>query len=247
MLQEKLYLAVCDDEPEDIAQLCEALQDIFQRPEYRTGCVLRRFTNGTALYEATIKEHFDLIFLDIEMPDLDGFQLAEKLYLTAPESHLVFVSCHEDFVFDTFEYAPLAFVRKSALKRDLTRALYQYFQRVSHIQVSIRLKDGYGDKELFIKDILYIECEGHHLTYVTIKGLSLKAYGTLKGVEKELAGFDFLRVHKSYLVNQRYVEFVGKREVLLTGGGRVDIGKDRRKEVQTAMLQYERKRGKNGN
>lgn len=245
-MQEKLYFAVCDDEPEALAQICEALQNTLQRLEYRKSCVLRKFTNGTALYEATVKEHFHLIFLDIEMPNLDGFKLAEKLYLTASESHLIFVSCHEDFVFDIFDYTPLAFVRKSALKKDLYRAMYQYFRSISYLQLSIRLKDGYGDKEVLIKDILYVECEGHHLIYVTVQGSKLETYGTLKAVEDELTRYDFLRVHKSYLVNQRYVESIGKREVMLVGGRCVDMGKDRKKEVRTAMLQYEKKRVKNG-
>lgn len=91
-----------------------------------------------------------------------------------------------------------------------------------------------------------MECEAHHLNYVTIKGLSLRSYGTLKAVEEELVGYDFLRVHRSYLVNQRYIESIERREVLLAGGRRVDMGKDRRKEVQAAMLQYEKKRGKDG-
>lgn len=246
MMQEKLYFAVCDDDPEALAQICEALRNTLQRLGYQKSCVLRKFTNGTELYEATVKERFHLIFLDIEMPDLDGFKLAEKLYLTASESHLIFVSCHEDFVFDIFEYTPLAFVRKSALKKDLHRAMYQYFRSISCLQLSIRLKDGYGDKEIFIKDILYVECEGHHLTYVTIQGLNLETYGTLKAVEDELTRYDFLRVHKSFLVNQKYIESVGKREVLLVGGRCVDMGKDRKKEVQIAMLQYEKKRGRNG-
>lgn len=246
MMQEKLYFAICDDEPEALVQICDALQNTLQRLEYWKTCVLRKFTSGTALYEATVKEHFHLIFLDIEMPGLGGFKLAERLYLTAPESRLIFVSCHEDFVFDIFEYTPLAFVRKSALKKDLYRAMYQYFRSILFLRLSIRLKDGYGDKEVLIKDILYVECEGHHLTYVTVQGLSLQVYGTLKAVEEELARFDFLRVHKSYLVNQKYIESVGKREVMLAGGKCVDMGKDRKKEVQTAMIQYVKRRGKNG-
>lgn len=245
-MQEKLYFAVCDDEPEILAEICEALWNVLQKLECQKSCVLRKYTSGTALYEATVKEHFHLIFLDIEMPNLDGFKLAEKLYFTASDSHIVFVSCHEDFVFDVFEYTPLAFVRKSALKRDLYRAMCQYFRSISYLKLSIRLKDGYGDKEILIKDILYVECEGHHLTYVTVQGLNLNAYGTLKAVEDELTRYDFLRVHKSYLVNQKYVESVGRREVMLVGGICVDMGKDRKKEVKIAMLQYDKKRGKNG-
>ena len=68
-----------------------------------------------ALYEAAVKERFHLIFLDVEMPNVNGFQLAEKLHLMASDAHIVFVSGYEDFVYDIFEHAPLAFVRKSML------------------------------------------------------------------------------------------------------------------------------------
>lgn len=246
MMQEKLCLAVCDDEPEALEQICEALRKALHRMEYQTRCVLHKFTSGMALYEAAVKERFHLIFLDVEMPNVNGFQLAEKLHLTVSDAHIVFVSAYEDFVYDVFEHAPLAFVRKSMLDYDVYRAIYQYVQRTSYLQLSVRLKDGFGDKELLIKEILYVECEGHHLTYVTVHGVVLEAYGTLKAIEAELVIYDFLRIHKSCLVNQRYVESVGKREILLVGGRRVDMGRDRRKEVQAAMLQYAEKRGKNG-
>ncbi len=245
-MHEKLYFAVCDDEPEALAQICEALRKALHKLEYRTNCALQKFTSGAALYETGLKERFHLIFLDIEMPNLNGFQLAEKLHLIASDAYIVFVSGYENYVHDVFGYAPLAFVRKSALDYDVYRAIYLYFQRTSYLHLSVRLKDGIGYKELLVKDILYVECEGHRLTYITVVGGSVEAYGTLKAIEEELSIYGFLRVHKSYLVNQRYVESVGKREILLAGGRSVDMGKERRKEVQAAMFQYAEKREKNG-
>ncbi len=61
-------------------------------------------------------------------------------------------------------------------------------------------------------------------------------------MEEELAGHGFLRIHKSCLANQIYIEEVGKREVYLKNGREPEMGRDRRKAVREAMILYERER-----
>lgn len=66
-------------------------------------------------------------------------------------------------------------------------------------------------------------------------------YGSLKALEEEWSEYDFLRIHKSYLVNQRYIEKVGGKEVILKDGTVLEMGRDRKKSVYHAMSQFERK------
>ena len=185
---------------------------------------------------------FHLIFLDIEMPGMDGFALAEKLSLEWPQTYLVFVSAHESFVFDAPEYAPLWFVRKSNLEWDMFRAVRKYLQVTASMRVSYRLKEGLVLRELPLKVILRIECSGHSLSIRRTDGSWLKKYGSLKSMEEELEGCHFLRIHKNYLVNQQYIKEVGRREVYLTDQSALEMGRDRRIKVREAMLRYERER-----
>lgn len=232
MGKERLYMAVCDDEPGDIRQIQKMIQKTMEKLGYYGEYELQSFSKGNELYEAVKREPFSLVFLDIEMPETDGFQLASKLCAEAPEMHLIFISNYEHFVFDAYEYAPFWFIRKAALEQDMYRAMYRYMQLTSDSRITYKVKDGMGFKEISIKDILYVECEEHTLTFRTVQGLSLKE------VERELAPYGFLRIHKSCLANQRHIKQVEKQDVLFSGEIRVALGRDRRKSIREAMLKY---------
>lgn len=242
MSQKQLYMAICDDEPNDIEQIQKAIQRALDKIEYHEEYGFQSFTKGSELREAVIKEQFSLVFLDVEMPEMDGFELASKLYMDMPGIHLIFVSNHEHFVFDAYEYAPFWFVRKSSLEQDMYRALERYIQLTSGLRITYKVKDKKGYKEVNIKDILCVESTKHTLTFRTVQGLNLKKYGSLKIVENELESYGFLRIHKSCLVNQRHVQRVEKQDVLLSGDIRVAMGRDRRKDVCEAMIRYEKER-----
>ena len=235
-------VGICDDKAEDIAHIEDALRKGLLRAGQPVRLVCRRFLDGEKLYEAVQNESFDLLLIDIEMPNLDGFKLAERLCMERPSFYLIFVSAHESFVFDASEYMPLWFVRKSNLEWDLFRAVRKYLQITAFTRVNYRLKEGFGFRELPLQDIIYIECSGHSLFIKRTDGSCLKKYGSLKSMEEELAGYHFLRIHKNFLVNQEYIKEVGKREVYLTDDSVLDMGRDRKIKIREAMLQYERER-----
>ena len=235
-------IGICDDKQEDIIRIADVLKQSLKKTGQQIHLTCRGFSEGKKLYEASSREMFHLIFLDIEMPGMVGFALAEKLSLEWPQTYLVFVSAHESFVFDAPEYAPLWFVRKSNLEWDMFRAVRKYLQVTASMRVSYRLKEGFGFRELPLKDILYIECSGHSLSIRRTDGSWLKKYGSLKSMEEELEGCHFLRIHKNYLVNQQYIKEVGRREVYLTDQSALEMGRDRRIKVREAMLRYERER-----
>lgn len=173
------------------------------------------------------------------MPDWHGFRLAEMIYVSNPQTQLIFVSIHENLVFDSQEYMPLGFARKRLLEQDIFRIMKLYFRTINSIRITYKVKDGFSRRDLVLRDILYVECNGHDLTYVMIQdNLSYHSTGSLKTLENELMQYHFIRIHKNYLVNQRYVADIEKRSVLLTNGIRIDMGRDRRKVITEAMLRY---------
>lgn len=126
--------------------------------------VCRCFTDGEELYKATRRETFHLLFLDIEMPGMNGFELAERLCMDRPPVRLVFVSVHESFVFDASEYMPLWFVRKNNLERDMFRAVRKYFQVTAFTGVNYRMKEGFGFRELPVR-VLILDWTGASATF----------------------------------------------------------------------------------
>ncbi|WP_367932234.1 LytR/AlgR family response regulator transcription factor [Enterocloster citroniae] len=240
---EELRVAVCVDDKVYLEQIEEELRECLKGLWGSINLKVSLFTDGDRLYEAGLAQPFDLVFLDIEMPGKDGFWLAEQLCLGCPQTRLIFVSSHESWVFDAHEYMPLWFVRKGLLRRDMNRALQKYFQVTARRKISYKIQGGFGTGEVLLRDIMYIECNGHTLTYKMSGGLEYSVYGSLKQVEEELKEYGFLRVHRNYLVNQAYISQIGKQDAVLKNGAAVPMGRDRRKRIGEMMMEYGRKRG----
>lgn len=243
MEKRECRVGICDDREEEIRRIEDALKKGLVKAGEPVRLLSRSFLSGEELYEAVGEENYDLLFLDIEMPGTDGFALAKKLCVKRPQIPLVFVSAHESFVFDAPEFSPLWFVRKGNLEEDMYRALKKYFQITFRLDVSYRLKEGFGFRELPVRDILYVECSGHEITICKTDGGRLRKYGSLKAMEEELQGCHFLRIYKNYLVNQEYISEVGIREVYLSDGSTLEMGRDRKNTVRDAMKQYQREKG----
>lgn len=242
MDRQECRVGICDDKTEDIAIMEDAVKKAFVKTGVPVHLIFRKYASGEALYEATQKDSFQLLLLDIEMPEMSGFELAERLCVGHPSFYMIFVSIHESYVFDASEYMPLWFVRKGNLEHDMFRAVRKYLQLTASTRVNYHMKKGFGFLDLPLRDILYIECFGHRLIIRKTDKTSLEKYGTLKAMEEELAGGHFLRIHKNYLVNQEYIQEVDKTEVFLTDGSHLDMGRGRRVKVQEEMLWYKKER-----
>ena len=231
-----LVIGICDDSPEDLKRI----QTEFCRSAEKLGekdISLYLYPDGKSLYNDSQNRDFSLVFLDWEMPGLDGFDLAERLYIKSPTLKVVFVSNYENMVFDAYEYTPLWFVRKSALARDMMKALEKYFNMTAKTQIRYRMKDGFGYRDVHLESIMYAECNKHTIIVYMRDQTSLQTYGTLKSLEEEWTSYGFLRVHKNYLVNVRYIMEVGLRSIRLSDGTELDMGKNKRKRIVELVKQ----------
>lgn len=201
------------------------------------------YPDGRSLYKDSRNRNFSLVFLDWEMPELDGFNLAERLYIENPKLKVVFVSNYENMVFDSYEYTPLWFVRKSALARDMMKALQKYFNMTAKTQLRYRMTDGFGLRDVRLESIMYAECSGHTIIVHMRDQTTLQIYGTLKSYEEKWGSHGFLRIHKNYLVNMRYIIEVGARTIRLSDNTELDMGKNRRRKIAELVKQEKERTG----
>ena len=87
------------------------------------------------------------------------------------------------------------------------------------------------DLWVYINEVLYIEGSGHTLFMKLLNKECHQLYGSLKPLEERFSSHGFVRIHKNYLVNAKYVKEIGRRTVFLADGTELDIGKNRRKKI----------------
>ncbi|MCI8313423.1 MAG: response regulator transcription factor [Lachnospiraceae bacterium] len=237
-----LEIGICDDSPEDLKRIrmafCRSAEMLGEK-----NISLYLYPDGRSLYKDSRNRNFSLVFLDWEMPELDGFNLAERLYIENPKLKVVFVSNYENMVFDSYEYTPLWFVRKSALARDMMKALQKYFNMTIKTQLRYRMTDGFGLRDVHLESIMYAECSGHTVMVHMRDQTTLQMHGTLKSYEEEWSSHGFLRIHKNYLANVRYIMEVGTRTIRLSDGTELDMGKNRRRKIAELVKQEKERTG----
>ena len=146
----------------------------------------------------------DLIFLDIEMPVLNGFELLDVLN---NKPQIIFVTGKTEYAFKAFNYDATDYLQKPISRDRFTqaveKAVEQHKLKQDYSQEEgehIFVKSNLKKRKVYIKDIKWIEALGDYVKLVT-EDTSLVVLSTMKAFEKELPEGKFLRIHKSYIVN----------------------------------------------
>ena len=204
-----IKLAICDDEQYTVNEIASSI-DVLLSAHKELEYTVSKFCKSLDLLEAHRKTPFDVVFLDIDMPDMSGFDLAKEIRKQGGQVYIIFVSAKRDLVFDSFEYNPFYFICKSdaeTLKSDLTHVIDKLTVLMGNSKI-ITVKDTTsGDLLVPVQNIIYVKSERHYLYYY-LRDHS-KPYierAKIKDRETELLSADFIRPHLRYLVNMHCIK-----------------------------------------
>ena len=239
-MSDRLKVAVCDDEAHAISVISASIESVFRG--YGTEIALESFTAPAELLDRLRSHHFDLIFLDISMPEMDGIELGKQLQRIGSNAELIFVSSRMDRVFDTFAVQPFGFVRKNHFLEDIGEVIarYEESRRVESDDSRLaHFKDQQGMVAIDVTHVTYIECiRNTQVLHFDDSDREHRLYSRMETLEEELKRFDFLRVHKGYLVACKFIRRFDSKAVILTTGEEIPIGRSRRQESMDAYLSY---------
>lgn len=230
-----LRIAVIDDEKSSLTLLSGYLTRFLNGKGIHHK--LNTYTSGFQFLESYHGD-FDIIFLDIEMPDMNGMQTAKELRRIDEDVCLIFVTNMARYAIRGYEVNALDFVVKpvgyeifSHTVNKALRFLSKYKREKSvHIQY-----DGMIRK-IALAEIYYVEVTGSYLIYHTIDG-DYSTRGPLKNVEQELADEGFLRCNHSYLVNLNHVTNV-RNDSVFVGTAELKISRHKKKEFLNGLGEY---------
>ena len=190
---------------------------------------------------AEIAEHytpgFDIIFMDVEMPRLDGFGAAEAIRAVDADVVLVFVTNMAQYAIRGYEVDALDFVLKPVSYYQFSTKLERALQRIQRRrggQVALQVSGGV--QLLDTDDILYLETRDRLLHYHTATD-TWSVRGSLLKAEKDLAAYHFARCNQCYLVNLRHVRGV-QDDLVEVGEERLEISRRQRTAFLAALAAY---------
>lgn len=237
-----IHIAICDDDRPLTGIVEQLLRKIAAKQCADINCEV--FFDGASLLKAVteLQMCFDLIYLDIEMGDMNGIQTALALREKELPTLIVYMSGHEEYLKELFCTEPFRFLSKpidetafcsvflAAYERIRKRAGYFTF---SYKKVSHRIP---------FDRITYFESTGRTISIhmsnqdeIWSKALQNQFYGKLNDIEKQVTSLSehFLRVHQSFLVNFDYIKALSSTEIEMLDGTKIQISEDRRKNVRT--------------
>lgn len=180
---------------------------------------------------------FDLVFMDIEMPGIDGMTAAKKLRAEGIEVPIIFVTNVMQLARDGYLVGALDYIIKPIDSHSFQFTMQGIMPKIEQKQSpAILVKSFDGLHKIKVKDILYVEAEGHIIRY-HIGGEIVEEWSSLKKVETELLPFGFIRAKNCFLVNPRYITEV-EEEYVLVGGEKLKIGRSKKKEIMNKLNEY---------
>ncbi len=224
-----LKAAICDDEPVFLEDFREKLNSCAAK--FHIDVDLISYDNGRSL-TADLSE-YDAVFLDIDMPDISGFDIAEQIG-GACDTLIIFVTSHDELVFSSLKFRPFRFIRKTYLESELPEALLSIKEEIARrrSESKFAIKTKTGESFVNLRSVIYIEIYGHWLRVHVKDGKPLECYGALTSLEKQLDEYDFVRTHRSFLVNSRYIYSIERNQVTLDDGTIIPLSRYKAENVK---------------
>ncbi len=232
-----MRIAIVEDEQPFADQLAEYIARFSQ--EYQTEIQCQHFKSSVSFF-SSYQPIWDLLLLDIEMPNMNGLMLAHKVREIDQNVLLIFITKVAKYAMAGYEVAALDYVLKPVNYYAFFMKLRRVLSLLETRQKNHLIIQGNGFvRKIPVETIRYIDVLGHTISYHTPQGIiSSTGAKSIRKLESELLPDGFCKCNQCYLVNLRYVQSVEKDTVVLTDGECLNISRNRKKPFMQALLDF---------
>lgn len=236
-----LRVAICDDETVILSKI-----DELARVFFRTHCVDCKIqayqSSENLLYDLQDGINYDLLLLDIEMPGIDGMDLAKVIRDTMPAAKIIFITSHLEYAITAYEFSVFRYIPKTVIDDKLPPALEDYYKlyRLERNEFyTVEIKNHV--EQLPYREILYILKDGKYAVFHLTGGKTQSVRKTLAQVFEEMSKEYFCFADRGCIVNLANVVGIDDTGILFPDDQRITISKANISDFKTTMLRFWRK------
>lgn len=236
-----LRIAICDDEKPFRENIKKYVGNYLLNKEI--SFEIETFSSGKEFIELGIEMvRYNIIFLDINMDEIDGIATAQKIREFSSEIYIVFVTAYINYSLEGYKVDAARYLLKNNVNFDdsICECMDNILNKMNYVVLKKSFKFNECEKDVLIERILYVESRLHKLEFHIMedKLRTYTLYGTLNELEKEMSDFKFLRIHQSFLVNLKHIKGIVAYKVILSNNQELIVPKARYKEVKSAFIAY---------
>jgi two-component system, LytTR family, response regulator len=241
-------ILVVDDELLSRKKICRFLD---QRPEKFE---ILEATNGIEALNLIESQHPDIVFLDIEMPEMNGLDLIQTI--GTPNFKLIFQTAYSEFAVQAFEKNALDYILKPFNQERFNQALDKGLKQIPKPEQLLQLSESFKKEEVYLskvvvkrgmkntlislEDVLWFKSENHY-TYVCTKEFEYIYSEPLKDLVEKLNPQQFMQVHRNAIVNTSVIKDVIQGDnmmIVLENGSQVPVSRSNKKIIKERILQH---------
>ncbi len=223
-----MKICICDDDSFIIQEIRNLLIP-FQTEE--NSFEISAFSCGEDLinyYNRGIR--FDILFIDIEMNNINGIETTEIIRKYSQEAIIIFVSSHPNYIFDAFRIEALHFIVKPIKENEFNEVFSRAMKKFTSANTNLILKWERERNKISINKISFVEGYRRHLTVHTAEGI-FESVGKISEIYEILKPHGFVRVHQGFLVNMHHIKNFKANEIELTDGSKVAVSVRKKQEA----------------
>lgn len=226
-----ISVAVCDDYLPVCSQIEDILVSIFNELSIKYDIDV--FNSGKVLCDEMLRTNYDIVFLDIQLPEMNGVDIGGYIRdkLKNEVVQIAYISAREEYAMELFDYRPINFLVKPITYEKIRKVIDKYLvisEQDNHI---FTYKKGYEFFKIPMSDILYFENNNRKVSIVTKDSVD-EFYDSMENIYSVVKLNKFLFIHKSTIVNYRYIKKLSYEQVTMTDGRVFSISQSRRKSIR---------------
>ena len=227
---------IIDDSLTDLQEIDAEMKKIFSHSDINVESVTE-----TVPDDELFKVKYDLVILDIDMPEISGFDIAENLTGNNPELTIMFCTAHDEFVYEAFDYNVFFFIRKQHLHDDMNRAIQKYVQYLSQKQKKYLLQNN---SAVEYNHIMYFEISGNDVyiyTDMTDRSgdtIYFKERISLKKMTEQFSDEMFFQITQTHIINMQFIAAYSRGEILLKNTQKFTVSRRRLTDFEKAFTKW---------
>lgn len=231
----KLKIAVCDDDVSQREYLAGIVTGWAEKKRYLAQ--VRQYARAEEfLFDYAEEKDFDILLLDVEMPGMSGVELAKKIRSGNAVLQIIFITGYYEYFSDGYDVSALHYLLKPVDGERLVPVLNKAADRLACGQRFVLLEEDGESVKAALSDILYVESENVYIIVHTLQRTFRMRMALGKFTER--LDETFFRVHRSYVVNLRYIKKITRTDIFMENGDRIPISRGMYGEVYASLIKY---------